>query len=153
MIDSAKLVDQQLRLVEIRRSLGQAVQKPLSGNEEEIPCGPCVLLSRQCGSAGDDVARVVGERLGWQVFNREIVEKIAERAHVRKQLVESVDEHIRSRWRRLLHPIREREGLDLELYLDHLHEIVLSLGHHGYAVIVGRGGEFLLPARSECGCV
>ncbi len=148
MTDSSKMVDQQLRLVEIKRNLerlGKARPRP---KIDEVQYGPCVLFSRETGSRGDEVAQVVGQRLHWHVFDREIVEHIAERAHVRNQLVESVDEHVRSRWGRLLHPIREREGLKSDAYLYHLHEIVLSLGHHGYVVIAGRGAQYLLPPES-----
>lgn len=148
MIDSSKLVNQQLRLVEIRRGLERSGPQPASAKFEELRFGPCVLFSRECGSAGDDVAQTVGEQLHWPVFNRQIVEEIAQRAHVRSQLVESVDEHVRSCWHRVLHAVREREKLRPETYIYHLHEIILSLGHHGYAVIVGRGAQFLLPP--EC---
>ncbi len=147
MTDSCRLVDQQLRLVEIQRDLERSGEQPAPPVVDEVRYGPCVLFSRECGSAGDEVAQRVGERLHWQVFNREIVEQIAERAHVRSRLVETVDEHVRSRWRCLLHPLRERENLKPETYLYHLHEIVLSLGHHGHVIIVGRGAQFLLPAQ------
>jgi hypothetical protein len=148
MTDSSRLVDHQLRLVEIKRGLEQARGQARPVKSDEVRYGPCVLLSRECGSAGDELAQLVGERLHWQVFNREIVEQIAEQAHVRRQLVESVDEQVRSRWQRLMHPIRERHGLKPATYLFHLCEIVLSLGHHGYVVIVGHGAPFLLPAES-----
>jgi hypothetical protein len=145
MTDSRKLVDHQLRMIEIKRTLQPPGERPLGTRVDEVSYGPCVLLSRQCGSAGDEVARLVGEPLHWPVVNREIVEQIAQRADVRTQLVETADEHVRSRWSRLLHPIREREGLKPETYLYYLHEVVLSLGHHGCVIMVGRGAQYLLP--------
>jgi cytidylate kinase len=148
MTDSSKMVDQQLRLVEIKRNLERLGRVRTQPKIDEVQYGPCVLFSRETGSQGNDVTRAVGQRLHWHVFDREIVEQIAERAHVRNQLVESVDEHVRSRWQRLLHPIREREGLKSDTYLYHLHEIILSLGHHGYVVIAGRGAQYLLPPES-----
>jgi hypothetical protein len=148
MIDSSRLVDQQLRFVELKRSLRAHAAGSDPGQTPEAHYGPCLLVSRQYGSLGDQLARQVGEQLHWHVFDREIVEQIADRAHVRNQLVESVDENIRSRWHILLHPLRERHTLKPKTYLLHLHEILLSLGHHGYVVIVGRGAQYLLPA--EC---
>ncbi len=145
MTDSSKLVAQQQRLVEINRGRDPGA----AASADELLYGPCVLFSRECGSAGDEVARLVGERLHWPVFDREIVEEIAQRAHVRNALVERVDERLRSSWRRLLHPMQEREDLQPDAYFYHLHEIVLSLGHHGYAVIVGRGAQYLLPVDSS----
>lgn len=148
MSDSAKLVERQLRMVEIKRQCERAGARSASVKVDEVHYGPCVLLSCESGSEGDEVARLLGDRLRWQVFHRELVNEIAERAHVRKQLVESVDEHVRSRWIRLLHPLRERAELKPESYLYYLHEVVLALGHHGNVIIVGRGAQYLLPA--EC---
>jgi hypothetical protein len=144
MIDSSRLVDQQLRLVELKRAL-EGGQHTGAKPGPAVRSGPCVVISREYGSVGDALAQCVGLRLHWQVFDHEIVTQIAERAHVRQQLVESVDEQVRWHWQRLLHPIREREGLKPATYLYHLHEIILALGHHGYVVIVGRGAQYLLP--------
>jgi hypothetical protein len=147
MIDSSRLIEQQLRLVELKRSLESSPRAAAaSGLGTGVPYGPCLLISRQYGSLGDQHARQLGETLQWHVFDREIVEQIADRAHVRNQLVESVDEKVRSRWQILLHPLRERHTLKPKTYLLYLHEILLSLGHHGYVVIVGRGAQYLLPA-------
>lgn len=150
MIDSSRLVDQQLRLVELKRAWeSRQAPSPVSQLANgDIRYGPCLLISRQYGSLGDELARQLGELLHWHVFDREIVEQISERAHVRRQLVESVDERVRSRWQVFLHPLRERHTLKPKTYLLHLHEILLSLGHHGYVVILGRGAHYLLPA--EC---
>jgi hypothetical protein len=147
MTDSSKLVAQQLRLAEIKRELERSLPRAPPTTDDNVRYGPCVLLSRECGSAGEEVARWVGERLHWPVYDREIVEEIAQRAHVRNQLVECIDERVRSNWRRLLHPLRDRENLKPATYLFCLAEIVLSVAHHGYAVIVGRGAQFLLPAQ------
>jgi hypothetical protein len=141
-------VDQQLRLVELKRSLERGRPATAGSGSAEPPCGPCLLISRQYGSLGDQLARQLGDQLHWHVFDREIVKQIADRAHVRNQLVESVDERVRSRWQVLLHPLRERHTLKPKTYLFHLHEILLALGHHGYVVIVGRGAQYLLPV--EC---
>lgn len=145
MTDFMKLVERQLRLVEIKRECERCGERPPPLKVDEIRYGPCLLLSRECGSLGDEVSRLAGERLGWQVFNREIVEEIARREHVRNQLVESVDEQVRSRWRDRLHATRQRAGIEPAAYLYHLHEIVLTLGHQGDVVIVGRGAQYVLP--------
>ena len=146
MTDCTRLVDRQLRLVELKRNLEQLGERPPPIEVENVTYGPCVLFSRECGSRGAEIAHLVGERLQWQVFDSEIVEQIARRARVRTPLVESVDEHVRSHWRRSLHPFRERAGIKPETYLYHLHEVMLTLGHHGDVVIVGRGAQFVLPA-------
>lgn len=148
MSDSTRQVEHQLRMVEIKRELERLGRRAAPVSIGNVLYGPCILISRESGSSGDEIAQRLGERLQWQVFHQQIVLEIAERAHVRNQLVESVDEHVRSAWQRLLHPIRERGGFTPENYLYFLHEIVLTLVHHGDVVIVGRGAQFLVPP--EC---
>lgn len=111
------------------------------------PNGPSLLVSREQDSGGTRLARLVGERLGWHVYDREIVEEIAQRAHVRQQLVESVDEQVRSRWSEWW----QKPGPDHlapREYLAELREVIFALGHHGHVVIVGRGAAYLLPRES-----
>lgn len=148
MADISNLVERQVRLFEMKRELERTGQRPPPVTVKEVTYGPCLLMSRECGTSGDEVAELVARRLGWRLFNREIVDEISQRAHVRKQLVESVDEHVRSRWRRILHPYAEREGISTETYQYYLHEVLLALGHQGDVVIIGRGAQYVLPP--EC---
>jgi hypothetical protein len=81
------------------------------------------------------------------MFNNEIVDAIAQKAHVRRELIESLDEHDRKTIRdavdRLLHP----QPIETAGYMATLHEILLTLGHQGDVIIVGRGAEYVLPSR------
>ncbi len=148
MADIGSLVNRQVRMFELKRELERTGQRPPPVVIKEVTYGPCLLVSRECGTSGDEVADLVAKRLGWRLFNREIVDEISQLAHVRKQLVESVDEHVRSRWRRVLHPTAEPEGISTETYQYYLQEVLLALGHQGDVVIVGRGAQFVLPP--EC---
>src|SRR5262245_46446792 len=51
-----------------------------------------VAVSRQAGALGAVVARAIGQRLGWPVFDRELLERIAEQTGLRMRLLESMDE-------------------------------------------------------------
>jgi cytidylate kinase len=106
-----------------------------------------VALAREAGAAGTSVAREVGARLGWPVYDNELVEHIAKEMGLRARLLESVDERTRSwmlEWAesfRFNSPDVVSEGG----YVRHLAQTVLSLGARGECVIVGRGAAFLLP--------
>lgn len=141
-----QLVGRQIELCEIRRRLEAEHRPSASGPAEEPLHGPCLLISRQHGSLGSELAGLLGERLDWKVFDRELVEAIAQRAHVRNQLIESIDASVRSRWR--FPPERRLQGHEIgwREYLYHLHQVLLALGHHGSSVIVGRGANYVLPA-------
>lgn len=140
-----QLVGRQIELGEIRRRLQEEHRQPAARPAEETRAGPCIVVSREHGSDGARLARVVGERLGWKVFDREIVEEVARHAHVRDPLVRSIDEPTRSRWRfREIRP-PPGEGLDRREYLYHLQQVILALGHLGSIILLGRGAQYLLP--------
>ena len=51
-----------------------------------------ITLSREAGTLATSVAQEVGRRLGWQVYDHELLERIAQEMHVRTALLDSVDE-------------------------------------------------------------
>lgn len=142
-----QLVSQQVAFYEARRRMENESRQgqPRVGGAAYF--GPYLLISRERGSGGLTVARMVGERLGWRVFDREIVEEIARRAQVRRQLVESLDEHSRSLATELFAPMVDHSDLGKDAYFHHLREVVLALGQQGHVVIVGRGARCILPAE------
>jgi hypothetical protein len=106
---------------------------------------PMVSISPEMGSLGLTVARRFGERLGFQVYERELVEMIAQTARVRQYLVESVDQHVQT-------AIENWVGRQLGTaffaesdYVKNLSKVLLTLAHHGKGIIVGRGAQFVLP--------
>jgi hypothetical protein len=74
------------------KALENCEQRPGRGKEGDLFYGPYVTVSREKGAGGNAVAKLVGKRLGWQVFDNEIVDEIAKKAHIRRQLIESLDE-------------------------------------------------------------
>jgi cytidylate kinase len=58
-----------------------------------------------------------------------------------------VDEETRASWNNGWQPELGPEDIGCEDYLRCLREVVLTLGHHGDVVIVGRGSSCLLPAQ------
>src|SRR6516165_7379092 len=51
-----------------------------------------IAISRQSEAQGTTTARAVGERLGWAVYDRELVEQIAQDMKLQASLLEGVDE-------------------------------------------------------------
>jgi len=83
-----------------------------------------------------------------QVFEREILEKIAERSDVRQELVTALDENARSQFESWIDGILRRRMFDEGDYYHHLVEVLFSLAELGSAVIVGRGANYVLHGRS-----
>jgi cytidylate kinase len=143
-----ELVSRQVVLSELKKRLEKEGQREAPVRVEDVAYGPCLLVSRQWGSQGQEVAQLVGHRLGWWVYDREIVEEIAQRSHLRRKLIEAVDEQVRSKFSRSLGRLAYGAGSMDDQYLFYLRQVILALGHHGDVVIMGRGAQFLLPPRA-----
>jgi cytidylate kinase len=68
----------------------------IAEHEQRVPppkgFSPPVAISREIGSGGAIIAHLIAEKLGFQVCDKEILEEIARRSKVPKDLVELLDE-------------------------------------------------------------
>jgi cytidylate kinase len=114
-----------------------------------------IAISGEAGTQSSLVAREAGRRLGWQVYDRELLELIGQDMGVRAALLESVDQR-RQSWileaaqGLLAAPMKSDWGalVSQSGYVHHLINTVLALGAHGECVIVGRGAGFILPSET-----
>lgn len=110
---------------------------------------PIICLSRQFGAYGGELARSVAERLGFHVYDQDLVDAIAKQAHVRRKVVESLDERARSGLVRWVDELVETRRFTASDYLRNLSEVVFTFARHGQGVIIGRGAHLILdPART-----
>jgi len=107
-----------------------------------------IALSREAGANGALVARAVAERLGWPVYDQELLTRIAEDMGLRTRLVQSVDEKHVSWLQECLQSLSSAPHLTEGAYVRHLVEMMLSLATHGRCVILGRGAAAVLPAAT-----
>jgi cytidylate kinase len=104
-----------------------------------------IALSREAGTYGAAIAREVGSRLGWPVYDSELLQRIAEDLGVRRTLIESIDERQVGWLTECLESLSSAPALSQSAYLRHLVETLLALATHGNCVIVGRGATKVLP--------
>jgi hypothetical protein len=147
VIDLEKLVRKQVALYRAYDVRAEREQRSGRGKEGKLFLGPYLLISREKGAGGSAVGQLAGKRLGWQVFNKEIVEAIAEKANVRRELIESLDERDRATIHDAVKGFLSPQPVGTAGYLATLREILLTLGHQGDVVIVGRGAQYVLPSR------
>jgi cytidylate kinase len=107
-----------------------------------------VCISREAGAGGGTIARLVGKRLNWKVYDHELLEAIASGMQVPVDEARIYDELSPSVIQDWLLPLREEHYAPQEAYLDHLAKLVESIGKAGESIIVGRGAGFLLPRES-----
>jgi cytidylate kinase len=109
---------------------------------------PTVCISREYGARGAEMGRLVAERLGFRYYSQELVHDIAEAAHVRQQMVESLDERVQDGISEWVSGLIKRGVFAPTDYLRNLSKVVLTLGRHGQGVIIGRGAHFILDAAT-----
>jgi cytidylate kinase len=124
--------------------LGEELHQPAS---TPIPVARFqnICISREAGAGGSALARIVADRLGWKVYDEELIEAIAHRMEVPIDEVRALDEQAPSMVQDWLLPLREEYYAPQEAYLDHLAKLIEAIGRAGESILVGRGAGFMLP--------
>ncbi len=123
---------------------------------------PLITISRQFGAAGGAVGRAVAERFDAEFLDRQIIALVATRAGIPESEAEGYDERLPSLWQRLAAafatgysdvvlpsvPLEALPGPGIQDRLAALtRAIIEEAADRGNAVIVGRGGGFILRDR------
>jgi hypothetical protein len=82
--------------------------------------------------------------LGIDLFDREIIQRIAESTHLSERVVSSLDDKDREILADWLSALSSRSYLSPMEYRYHLSRVVGAVAHHGGAVILGRGAHIIL---------
>jgi cytidylate kinase len=107
-----------------------------------------IAISRETGTYGAALAREIGDRLGWPVYDRELLQRIADDIGVHRKLVESVDERPVGWLSECIGALFATRDVNQTVYFRRLVEALHSLSSHGECVIVGRGATAVLPEAS-----
>jgi cytidylate kinase len=124
---------------------------------------PVITISRQFGAAGVPVGRALADRFKAEFLDRAIVAQVAMRSGIPEHELESYDERLPSLWQRVASALAtssSEPALPSLPYSDHvppisMHERLVAItravieeaAERGNAVIVGRGGAFILGKR------
>lgn len=107
-----------------------------------------VALSREAGAGAGEVAAELQRRLGWEVYDNKLLERIAGAMKVRVGLLESVDERHVHWLQEMMQMLSAGRSATESSYVAHLTETLLALAAHGRSIIVGRGAALILPGSS-----
>lgn len=104
-----------------------------------------ITISREAGARGSTISRLVGQKLSWTVYDQELLEYIAHEMHLRAGVLESMDEKAFQWSHDWLAALLEDQWQNQDAYIVHLTKVVMAVGMHGEAIIVGRGAGCILP--------
>jgi cytidylate kinase len=122
---------------------------PVKSKKDKL--GPVLSISRETGSGGIRIAQMLADQLGMVVYDKEIVEQIAKVTQVSEQLVMTLDEKYRSELENWITMTQNEHGISSDSYLAGLRKVLFSIAAHGNAILLGRGGNFLLPVAKRIG--
>lgn len=139
--DLTKIVERQMRNWELSRTQ-HFQQQPDTDEREEV--AQFITVSREVASGGSQIANLLGQKLNWPVFDRELLQTMGGDDAVRARLYEQLDERDVS-W--LEDAVRwlMRGELRQDDYFYRLSETVLALARQGSAVFLGRAVDLILP--------
>jgi cytidylate kinase len=109
---------------------------------------PTIAINREAGGLATSVAQEVGARLGWPVYDHELLERIAKEKGLRVDLLETLDERRQSWMLEAMRSFSAAPFVSENSFVHHVIQAILSLGAHGQCIIVGRGAAHILPAKT-----
>lgn len=106
--------------------------------------GPVITISREFGARGAALAAELGRRTGFRVWDREIVQAVAEHTGGAVELLATLDEHRRRMIEDAIGGLLLGAPHSNLPYLRGLLRILRTIAAHGDAIIVGRGANYVI---------
>lgn len=140
----AEAAERQMQRLLLGRSIDERLEHERAEELAE-KLGPYIAISREAGAGGGDIGRLVGEKLGWEVLDKEILDLMAERFRLPRDVLELVDERTANWVHEAFANWLEKQGVTQIEFVDHLGKILLLAARKGKVIFVGRGAQFFLP--------
>lgn len=135
----SRVIEKQMRNWELGRA-----QRPDIFIPRRQEFAQFVTIANICGAGGNEVAQMLSERLGWPVFDREILTLMARDDGVRESLYRSMDERDLNWFENVFRTLVQQEFRKND-YFHRLTQVILWLGRQGPAIYVGRSADLILP--------
>lgn len=123
-----------------------------------------LTIGREFGCGSGEIAGALAQRLGWKLFDRELIDEIARVAHLEPGACRRADERLDSWLHRLGRGLWNAAGekgpalvpdqgpgqpLDADAMAALSRRVIEDVAAVGRCVIVGRGGNYVLRARHD----
>ena len=119
-----------------------------------------IVISRQFGAGGKTLGEMVSEKLNYSFADNDIIQMVAKQAKVSTNFVESIENEAGGKLLKFMSGLirksfverilsDEHGYIDEEIYVDLLYKIINQIADEGNAVILGRGGQYILRDRAD----
>lgn len=137
--DLSRTVEKQMRNWELARSQRPSHPVTRRPEVEEFLC-----VSRMVGMDTTPVTEALTRRLRWPVFDRQVLEVMADDDDFRRRIYETMDERDLSWFEQTVRSFLQHRFIRTD-YFRQLTRTLLSLARQGSCVFVGRGADLILP--------
>lgn len=107
-----------------------------------------IALSREVGARGCSVARALGDRLGWPVYDHEILDRLAGELKAHPRRLAEMDEKHANLLTEFIECFSCESVVSEDAYVRRLIKTLQALAAQGNCIIVGRGAAQLLPPET-----
>lgn len=112
-----------------------------------------ITISREFGSGGHSIGKLVAEKLAYRFYDRALVDQVAERSGFSPEFILENGEYASARSSLLfaLAAAGQYSGLSMQdrLYIEQA-KIIEEFADTGRCVIVGRCADYILRDRTDC---
>lgn len=114
-----------------------------------------ITISRQYGSGGRSVGRKVAAQLGFELYDKEVLEQVAEQTGLHKDFIKQKGEYANAT-SKLAYAFSSLgaqnviHGMSMEDYIWSVQRrVILELAEKGNCVFIGRCADFILKDRDD----
>lgn len=133
------------------------LSEPSAPENQEVSASEhyVITISREYGSGGREIGRILAERLGLKYYDLDVIRKVAKESGISEKIVEEKEQTLKNPAVHSLYywyaqTMNEEELPIVEKIFDAQTKIIKDIAHNTSCVIVGRLAYDIL--RNECRC-
>ncbi|MBE6647206.1 MAG: cytidylate kinase-like family protein [Ruminococcaceae bacterium] len=117
-----------------------------------------ITISREFGSGGRTIGKMVAEKLGYKFYDAEIIDRVIEKSGLSREIVEKYDEYATHKSSFLYSIAINSVNASTETYhgtsfASQVHiaqiKVINEIAEEGNCVIIGRGADYILRDRDD----
>ena len=117
-----------------------------------------ITISREFGSGGRTIGRLVAEKLGYKFYDSEIIERVVKESGLSREIVEKYDEYATHKSSFLYSIAINSANVSGDAYhgtsfASQVHiaqiKVINEIANEGNCVIIGRGADYILRDRED----
>ena len=110
---------------------------------------PVITICTQPGSGGYLIGSAVARRLGVELYDKSLLVPMAHYAEAESRALETIEKERPTGMQDFISSLLDKDYVYTGDYLQYLKDIIEVIGKLNHGVIIGRGANFILPAKGR----